>query len=159
MPRAPKPDTALDDLIAFGRAVRQLQCARGGADSWVTLDLTMAQLKALVLLVGSGGAKSGELAAKLGVRPSAVTPIVDRLLEVELAVRDFDTTDRRIVWVRPTARALQLYNYLLQASREVLTEILDEIPDSERAAVAGALAHMTRAASRVLQRLESTVPA
>ena len=159
MRRSPKSDTALDDLTALGRAVRQLHAARGGADSWVTLDLTMAQLKAFVLLVGSGGTRSGDLAAKLGVGPSAVTPIVDRLLELELAVRDFDSADRRIVWVRPTARARDLYNHLLQASREVLAEILDEIPASERAAVADALAQLARAAGLVLQRSETTVPA
>jgi DNA-binding MarR family transcriptional regulator len=159
MPQSSVSDTSLDDLIALGGCIRQLQIARGGASSWLNLDLTMAQLKALILLVGSGGAKTGDLAARLGIRPSAVTPLVDRLLALKLAVRALDSADRRIVWVRPTTRAQHLYSDLVQASRALYTEILEELPDSERAVVATALAQLASAASRVLQRSEETVPA
>ena len=159
MPQSSLSDTALDDLVALGGCIRQLQIARGGASSWLNLDLTMPQLKALIMLVGSGGARTGTLATSLGIRPSAVTPLVDRLLKLKLAVRALDSGDRRIVWVRPTTRARHLYSDLVQASRALYTEILEEVPDSERAVVASALAQLASAASRVLRRSEEAISA
>ena len=64
----------------------------------------MAQLKAMMLIVQTGGVRSRELADGLGIAPSAATPLVDRLVEQKLARRDDDTADRRIIWIRPTPK-------------------------------------------------------
>ena len=40
---------------------------------------------------------------------SAVTPLVDKLVKAKLVRREPDEADRRVTWVRPTKRAVQLH--------------------------------------------------
>ena len=69
------------DLIcaAFHGFMRMLH--RLDRPGWGDLDLTMSQLKTIMLLVDSGGLTGRELAERLGIGPSAVTALVDRLVQ------------------------------------------------------------------------------
>ena len=58
----------IDTLSELVRAFRTIQIARG-RHPWLLLDMTMAQLKAVMLLVQSGGLRSRELADGLGIAP------------------------------------------------------------------------------------------
>src|SRR5258708_19507288 len=70
---------------------RRTERARRGADPWSECPMTMAQLRALSLIAASQrGLSSRELAAMLAVGASAVTPLVDRLLERGFAPRTDD---------------------------------------------------------------------
>src|SRR6185436_14811725 len=81
------------DLVRLVQALRSIQMCRGQLP-WRYLDLTMAQLKAVMLLCRTGRARSRELADGLGIAPSAATPLVDRLVEQKLARRVDDPKDR-----------------------------------------------------------------
>jgi len=85
---------------AFCDLVRRLRSRTRPA--WSDLDLTMAQLKALIAITGTGGLTGRDLAERLGIGPSAVTPLVDRLVAHGYVRREEDATDRRITWARPT---------------------------------------------------------
>jgi DNA-binding MarR family transcriptional regulator len=69
------------------------------------VDITMAQVKALYTLLAAGELRMSALAASLGVTSSTATGLVDRLVEVGLAVRHADSHDRRQVVIRPTEEA------------------------------------------------------
>src|SRR6187455_3469410 len=101
----------VDALSELVQALRTIQISQGH-HPWLLLDLTMAQLKAVMLLVQSGGLRSRELADGLGIAPSAATPLVDRLVDQKLARREDDSGDRRIIWIRPTAKAQALHDQL-----------------------------------------------
>jgi DNA-binding MarR family transcriptional regulator len=133
------------------QALREIQIARG-VYPWLLLDLTMVQLKTLLLVVQSGGLRSRELADGLGVAPSAVTPLVDRLVEQKLLRREDDPDDRRVVRIRATRRAAALYGKLMEANQDVLGEVLAELPAAERPGVQAALDRLIGAADRVLAR-------
>jgi MarR family transcriptional regulator, organic hydroperoxide resistance regulator len=138
-------------LLAFEQTVRALQGASFDA-SWLGLDLTMAQLKAVLLLARSGGLPSRAFGERLHIRPSAVTPLVDRLIAHKLARRESDARDRRVVHVRPTAKAIALQESLLRTSRTVLGRVIDAVPAGERAGVAHALTVLADSAAQVLTR-------
>lgn len=70
-----------------------------GAESWAKLDVTMPQLKVLMLLGLHGSAPVSTLAARMGVSPPNVTGILDRLEQHELVRRTSDIHDRRVVRV------------------------------------------------------------
>jgi DNA-binding MarR family transcriptional regulator len=141
----------VDTLLAFACALRSLQL--GERDHpWLTLPLTMAQLKALMLLLQSGGLPSRGLADRLGIGPSAVTPLVDRLVQQRLVRREADAADRRVIWVRPTARATALRDRVLETNRSALAEIVAGIPAAQRKQVQVGLERMLEAAERVLER-------
>jgi DNA-binding MarR family transcriptional regulator len=144
---------AVATLVAFENIVRALQGASVDA-SWMGLALTMAQLKAVLLLARTGGMTSRAVGERLHIRPSAVTPLVDRLIAHKLARREPDPRDRRVVHVRPTARAIALQESLMRTSRAVLGRVLDAVPAGERAAVAHALTVLHDSAARVLTRTQ-----
>lgn len=139
---------ALSDLV---QTLRTIQVAQGDRP-WLVVDVTMAQLKALILLVQSGGLRSRDLADGLGIAPSATTPLVDRLVEQKLARREPDATDRRIIWIRPSAKAVLQHDKLMQMNRSVLDEVLNELPAGEKQTVYTSIQLLLESAERVLER-------
>ncbi len=143
-----------DALSHLVQVLRTIQVSQGDRP-WLVLNLTMAQLKTLILLVQSGGLRSRELADELGIAPSAVTPLVDRLVDQKLARREPDPDDRRIVWIRPTAKAVSQHDKLMQTNRSVLEAVLDELPETERPRVFESMRLLLDSAERVLERKTS----
>ena len=139
------------DLVRLIQALRGIQVCRGQLP-WRYLDLTMAQLKAVMLLCRTGRARSKELAEGLGIAPSAATPLVDRLVEQKLARREDDPADRRIVWILPTKKAEAIYDELLHTSSDVLEDVISEVPARDRKAVRESIELLADAASRVLEK-------
>jgi DNA-binding MarR family transcriptional regulator len=142
----------IDALSELVRAFREIQISRGH-HPWLLLDMTMAQLKAVMLLVQSDGLRSRELADGLGIAPSAATPLVDRLVDQQLARRETDAGDRRIIWIRPTAKSIALHDQLIQqTNRPVLAEVLAELPTAARQSVYDSMVLLLEAAQRVMAR-------
>ena len=139
------------DLQRLVQALRAIQVSRGQLP-WRYLDLTMAQLKAVMLLCRKGRAKGRELADGLGIAPSAATPLVDRLVEQKLAKREDDPADRRIVWILPTKKAQAVYDQLLHTSSGVLEDVISEVPARDRKAVRDSVQLLAAAAARVLEK-------
>jgi DNA-binding MarR family transcriptional regulator len=107
--------------------------------AWVELELTLPQLRMLYLLVNDGEQTASGLAKRLGVAPSTVTGLVDRLVERGMAGRSDDPQDRRTIQVRSTAAGEVLINGLIASRREQLTRVLAGLTEDDRAVVAGAL--------------------
>jgi DNA-binding MarR family transcriptional regulator len=137
----------LDD---YGRLMRVLHGGRGGrAAPWVDLDLTIPQLKLLGLLsCRPGGIHGRELATLLGVGPSAVTALVDRLVEPGYVRREEDPHDRRITWIRLTERGQSIIDRMTSGQRERLAELLGQLSPDELAEVARAFQLLRVAAER-----------
>lgn len=138
-------------LTQLVHRLREIQFCRGERP-WLLLDLTMAQLKAMMLIVQTGGVRSRELADGLGIAPSAATPLVDRLVEQKLARRDDDPADRRIIWIRPTPKAQALNDQLLQTNQDVLADVLEALPAEVRPKVHESIRLLLESAERVLDR-------
>ena len=153
-----KPTTTMpSNLHRLVQQLRAIQVTRGQIP-WRYLDLTMAQLKAVMLLCRTGRAKGRELADGLGIAPSAATPLVDRLVEQKLATREDDPTDRRIVWILPTKKAQAIYDQLMDTSRDVLDDVINEVPARQRKTVRDSVQLLADAAARVLARDRDSTP-
>src|SRR5690242_10582888 len=139
------------ELARLVQTLKGIQACRGQLP-WRYLELTMAQLKAVMLLGRTGRARSRELADGLGIAPSAATPLVDRLVEQKLAKREDDPADRRIVWILPTSKALAVYDELLHMSQDVLEAVISEVPAKDRKAVRESVQLLADAANRVLAK-------
>jgi DNA-binding MarR family transcriptional regulator len=146
-----KTRTCTEQLTRLVGTLREIQFCRGERP-WLLLDLTMAQLKGMMLIVQSGGVRSRELADGLGIAPSAATPLVDRLVEQKLARREDDPGDRRIIWIRPTAKAQALHDQLLHTNEQVLTDVIDALPADVRPQVQDSVRLLLESAERVLKR-------
>jgi DNA-binding MarR family transcriptional regulator len=94
---------------------------------WLSINLTMPQLKILFLLYGGGTVSMGELAAPVGMKLSTVTGIVDRLVEQDLVERGEDPRDRRVVLGRLTEKGQQLVDGLYRAIQLQLSKALEKL--------------------------------
>lgn len=148
--RAPAPDT-LDTLLALVCSLRSLQLTRRD-HPWLALSISMAQVKTLLIILQTGGMPTRVLADRLDIGASAVTPLVDKLLDQKLVRRDSDPNDRRIIWVRPTAKAQALWERLMEANRAVLAEVLRELPATQHAAIQHSLAQLLDGAERLMAK-------
>lgn len=77
------------------------------------LDVTPAQIAALVVLARVAERTMGELAWDLGMTESATTRLIDRLVRTDLVRRARDASDRRVVRVRLSPYGRQLVDVVL----------------------------------------------
>ena len=113
-------------------------------DAWMRLHLGIGQLKTLFFISNRGSTTTGKLAAALGVTPTNVTGIIDRLLEKNLITRTGDPDDRRVLLLRTTPRGDELVAELRQKRKERMTELFNRLTDEEAEIVAQALKIMVK---------------
>ncbi len=91
---------------------------------WLRLDLTMPQLKVVLLLFISGPSRMSEIASALGVSLATATGVVDRLVERDILTREGDPGDRRVVLCRLSEKGGELMSGLWQLSRDQAGELM-----------------------------------
>lgn len=91
---------------------------------WLRLDLTMPQLKVVLLLFTGGPARMSVIASDLGVSLATATGVVDRLVQRGLVAREGDPEDRRVVLCRLSEKGGELMGGLWQVSREQLRGLM-----------------------------------
>jgi DNA-binding MarR family transcriptional regulator len=134
----------------------------GSAEMWAKLDITMPQLKVLMLLGLHGSAPVSWLASRMNVSPPNVTGILDRLEHEPngWVKRTNDAHDRRVVRVVLTEKGQRLLQDLQASGNERVRMILEEMKPDERAALReGLSALLTRAETAAVPAAEPTTGA
>jgi DNA-binding MarR family transcriptional regulator len=124
----------IDAAIQTYRAIAREQFA-GSLQAWVELDLSMAQMKTLMVLVDDGPLTIGGVAEKLCVSLPTASHLVDRLVKAELVDRSEDPADRRRAVARLSADGEELLRRLRQGSYSRLHGWLDDLSEDELAAL------------------------
>lgn len=124
---------------------------------WFDIGFSMAQFKALLHIVSTGGVPGRELALRLGIGPSAVTPLVEKLVRRGYVWREEDASDRRVSWARPTAAGTAVLEHVSAIRREGLEGILELLDPGELDLVENALKLLYSAAVRRVE-LENSKP-
>ncbi len=137
-------------LSCTGALFRTLHAGQDRA--WLTVELTMPQLKSLVCVVQQEGPTNGQVARSLGVGLSTMTGIVDRLAEQGLVIRREDVEDRRITRVLPTARGKELVEGLLRYRNEYITAVLSQLSEEQLRTVEQAFEYLVAAADDVIDQ-------
>ncbi|MFW6125773.1 MAG: MarR family winged helix-turn-helix transcriptional regulator [Chloroflexota bacterium] len=81
-------------------------------------DLTMPQLKVVLLLYLNGTMRMSDIAHALDVSLATATGVVERLVERSLLSREADPSDRRVVLCRLTDKGQDLTDVLWRSARE-----------------------------------------
>jgi len=127
----PAGDALLDDttLVAECRGAlhRLMAAAKPREAEWLSLDLTMGQLKALFVLTAQGPRSVGTLGRALAIGEPAASLLVDKLEERGLAGRQDDPGDRRRTLVVPTREATALAVRLRRSRDGQLTDWLTRL--------------------------------
>lgn len=138
-------ESVTDALLAASRALVAI-ASRSLAGS---VEVTLAQFRALVVLQSRGPQSVQQLAAELGVAPSTVTRMCDRLVAKRVIEREAHPGDRREVRLRILDPGAAIVGEVSRRRRRELRRIVARMPEPDRAALVRALDSFNRAAGEV----------
>ena len=139
--RGPLIDEVVSDMATVYASLQELK-----VPTWLRLDLTMAQFRALVVVNHRRGITVGELGCQLSIGQSAASVLVDHLVRRGLVERTEDPADRRRALLGCTSVGEALLAELRHLSRKNLKEWLDLLSDEELEGVARGLRVLSQAA-------------
>ncbi|MGI5817616.1 MAG: MarR family winged helix-turn-helix transcriptional regulator [Armatimonadota bacterium] len=112
------------------------------------LELTLGQLDCLHAISRLETPSMSDLSGELGLPPSSVTGIVDRLVALGKVQRESDPEDRRVVRVALTAEGRRDRDRHRRQRRKRLARALSALDDDELRALHSALALVAEATDR-----------
>lgn len=139
--RALLTQQVLEAQRALARALLQ-----GTVPDWLGLDLTMSQLKAVLVLFEAGSMPIGQLGSALQLGKPAASLLVDALVQHGLVERVEDETDRRRTLTRLNPRAQELVARLHQGGRDRMGQWLAQLDEADLAALARGMSALVQAA-------------
>lgn len=147
---------ALIESIADSFTTMARARAAGGPEPWLGLDLTLPQMKVLMLLDAAGTARPSQIADATGATATGVTGILDRLVERSLVSREPDPEDRRALMVRLEPAGHAILDALHSAGRSSVTQLLEDLSDDDLQALRQGMAALVQRALEV--RVQPRVP-
>lgn len=103
----------------------------GDIKAWTKLNLTMPQLKVLMLLNHSDNLTITQLAEDLSVSLPNMTGIIDRLVQQNLVKRVQSDKDRRVVFIRPTDNSRNIFIELNKSGYDHFKNIEKVLSENE----------------------------
>jgi DNA-binding MarR family transcriptional regulator len=96
-------------------------------DTQLAPTLTESQLNVIEFIMGHDQVKPSDLIVFLATTPAAITTLMDRMEKNGLIVRERDTSDRRIVWLKLTTKGVSEGKRGVQVRKEFLEAYLSRI--------------------------------
>ncbi|ADD02297.1 MULTISPECIES: MarR family winged helix-turn-helix transcriptional regulator [Thermoanaerobacter] len=96
-------------------------------------DLTIGEQQVIIILSEnkSNPMYMKDIALELGISPSTLTSIVDKLVEKGLVQRDSDLEDRRKIQISLTKKGQDLYKHLAMFREKILQPIFEKLSPQE----------------------------
>ena len=139
-------EAAVDAVLAASRAVVAVATKSLGAAAEET---TLAQYRALVVLISRGPQRMVDLARAMGVSPSTAGRMCDRLVRKSLVRRHRTRADRREVLVSITAAGREVVEEATRRRRVLLAAILAKLSPAQRSQAVTAFAAFAAAAGEI----------
>ncbi|MXY19806.1 MAG: MarR family transcriptional regulator [Dehalococcoidia bacterium] len=139
----------------FVRVAEQLnrQMHSGQLDEWEGMDMTIPQIRTLVLLERVDSARMTDIAIYIGRALSATTTVVDRLVERGLVDRVSDPNDRRLVMCELTDTGRQVLERFWLIGRDRLQMVADLLDDEQLGKAVEGLELVSWAGGEILRAL------
>ncbi|MFV9454371.1 MarR family winged helix-turn-helix transcriptional regulator [Rhodococcus sp. NM-2] len=131
--------TSPEDLRAFEVAIRDLVGVALRSIEGGDVEVTLPQLRLLMVLNEEGTVSSSQAARALGVAASTVTRLADRLLASGHLRRGADRSNRSVVTLESTARGRAVVEQVNARRQDELRRILDQLDPTERSDCAATL--------------------
>ena len=122
----PDKDGLVDDILALAdRLFRELLPTV--PKDLLTLDVTMPQIKILLILHVHGPRRMSDLASELDITLPATTSLVDRLVEKQYVAREASPDDRRVVLCHLSEAGQLAIGRIWQSARKRSQELLQSM--------------------------------
>ncbi|HTR91673.1 MAG TPA: MarR family transcriptional regulator [Trebonia sp.] len=145
-----RPDGLAEAIARLRRALR-----RGARVADPANTLAVAQFELLTALAEQPGARPGQLARRLNMRPNTVTTIVNALFAQGMLSRAIAEDDRRAVELTVTEAGRQAVLAWQATNAAVLNLALSSLPAQQRRALAAAVPAL-QSLAREIDRLADT---
>jgi len=96
---SPNNETLTQSILKRAEDIYNL-LSPGIPTEWLSSDLTVAQLRVMLVLHSEGPTRMSVIASNLDIALSTATGIVDNLVKKGLVIREADSQDRRLVICR-----------------------------------------------------------
>jgi DNA-binding MarR family transcriptional regulator len=143
------------DIMDAQQHLQQL-FVRDRADPLFQSQLTMQQLKILMLLRRLGDTSGRELAGMLGVSLATLSGMVDRLVAHDWVTRTEDPHDRRVRRISLSGPGRDMVDKIANAGMEMQLRLLNRLTGDELETVLGGLRAMIRAAHEEAANIGAT---
>lgn len=107
----------------------------GDVRAWAQLDLTMPQLKILIVLYMKEETTVGQLAEMLNTSLPNMTGLLDRLEAQGFVERVPSKEDRRVIYIRITAEASEIFKRLNQSGYDKLHRVMGQLSEQDQQSV------------------------
>jgi DNA-binding MarR family transcriptional regulator len=108
-----------------------------GSSEWP--NVTMQQLRVMMILYADGPTRVSVLARKLNVSTPTITGILDRLVRREFTYRADDPRDRRVVLNALTDKGREVIEHLQPLDSTRLARAIDSLSADEQQSIVSAL--------------------
>ena len=103
----------------------------GIPSEWLESDLSVAQLRVLLVLQSQGPSRMSSIASLIGIALPTATGVVDNLVKKGLAIREYDPQDRRLVICKLSAQGQDLINKLWMSGRFQMENLLEGLSEEQ----------------------------
>jgi DNA-binding MarR family transcriptional regulator len=141
----PDKQQLIDSILGLQERINCLNMACG-IESWMKLDMTIDQLKSLIIIQYKGKASYKELAQALGITRANITGIADPLIQNHLVIKRQNPGDRRIQYLMLTEKAQEILNNIKQTVITEETKILSSLNIEDLAVLEKGFSAFTRSA-------------
>ncbi len=131
---------------AVMRASRVLVAVAARSVAEIEHQVSLSQLRILVMVATRGPLNLSSVAEALDVHPSNATRACDRLVTLGLLHRAESPTDRRHLSLTPTPEGAALVESVMQRRRQAIEAVVRHIPAEHRRGLAPALEAFATAA-------------
>lgn len=100
-------------------------------DAHMVSGITGSQFFVLQKINAKGRLTVSEVAEKLSVSLSAITALVDRLVQAGLVVRSRDDQDRRLVWLEATEKGKEILARCMEGRKQVAAKYFGQLSDED----------------------------
>jgi DNA-binding MarR family transcriptional regulator len=117
-------------------------------NAWLSLRLSIGQLKALLFIGNCRITSARKLAAAVHATPANVSSIVARLLDENLITRTRNPNNRRAIFLQTTCRGDELITKLIGNDSQRMNDLFNSLNDEEARIIAQYLKIMAEAIER-----------
>lgn len=114
-------------------------------------DITLVQYRALVVIAQRGPQRAGDLADALGIQPSTLTRLADRLEQKGLIGRHASPTSRRAIEIDLSPAGRRLLAQVARRRTKELTKVLSAVRPEQQQAILEGLEAFAEAAGELAE--------
>lgn len=132
-------DASIENILIKAESIFKTLSPIYSFDVFSENNITISQMRILLLLKTKGPLRVGAIAGELQVSTPTITGIVDNLVKKEYVIRHFSEDDRRLVLCELSENGMNVMNRIWTMSRKQIKEMInglsqEKIKEIEKAA-------------------------